>query len=138
MGAVVRFNISDFKTAYKIGMDFFNEQAGGTDIGKKLKLAYEEVFVNVLRENENSNAEVSVEIEKLSDRLEVCIRDNGIEFDPLKKKDPDITLSAEERGVGGLGIFLFKQLTDYADYEYKESFNILTFGKYISENERVK
>ena len=122
------FNIGDFETAYKKGMELFKKHTSGRSDLNKLKLAYEEVFVNILRANENSGVEVQISIEDHDDRTEVCIKDKGLRFDPFEVDSPDITLSAEERGIGGMGIFLFRQLTDYADYEYREGFNILTFG----------
>ncbi|MBR1731800.1 MAG: ATP-binding protein, partial [Ruminococcus sp.] len=55
--------------------------------------------------------------------------DNGKPFNPLAESDPDVTLSAEEREIGGLGIFLVKKTMDMIDYEYKEGQNILKIKK---------
>jgi anti-sigma regulatory factor (Ser/Thr protein kinase) len=55
--------------------------------------------------------------------------DDRVPSDPLAKEDPDVTLSVEERGVGGLGIFLTKQIMDDVAYEYREGQNILTLKK---------
>ena len=55
--------------------------------------------------------------------------DNGRPYDPTKKADPDITLSAEERDIGGLGIFMVKKSMDEIAYEYTDGFNILTIQK---------
>ena len=57
--------------------------------------------------------------------------DKGVPFDPLKKPDPDITLSAEERDIGGLGIFITKQTMDSVDYAHENGENILTMIKNI-------
>ena len=57
--------------------------------------------------------------------------DNGIPYDPLAKEDPDITLPAEERAIGGLGIFMVKETMDDISYEYKDGQNILTIKKNI-------
>ena len=59
------------------------------------------------------------------------ITDKGIPFDPLKKPDPDITLSAEEREIGGLGIFIAKKTMDSICYAYENGENILTMTKKI-------
>ena len=59
------------------------------------------------------------------------IRDSGTPFDPLKRKDPDITLSAEERDIGGLGIFITKKTMDSLHYRYQNGENILTMRKII-------
>lgn len=62
-------------------------------------------------------------------RFKITFKDNGVPYDPLKKEDPDITLSAEERGIGGLGIFLVKKTMDDIIYEFKDGQNILTIIK---------
>ena len=56
-------------------------------------------------------------------------RDNGIPFDPLAKADPDVTLSAEERNIGGLGIYMVKKSMDAMEYSRKDGQNILTITK---------
>ena len=55
--------------------------------------------------------------------------DNGVPYDPLVKADPDTTLSAEERDIGGLGIYMVKQSMDEITYEYKDGQNILAIKK---------
>ena len=57
--------------------------------------------------------------------------DKGTPFDPLKKPDPDITLSAEDREIGGLGIFITKKTMDTVSYAYENGENILTMIKKI-------
>ena len=59
------------------------------------------------------------------------LSDEGIPFDPLKKPDPDITLSLEERQIGGLGIFIVKKTMDSVSYAYENGKNILTMIKKI-------
>jgi anti-sigma regulatory factor (Ser/Thr protein kinase) len=55
--------------------------------------------------------------------------DNGVPYDPLANEDPDITLSADERGIGGLGIYIVKKSMDEITYEYKDGKNILKIRK---------
>lgn len=57
--------------------------------------------------------------------------DGGKPFDPTKKTDPNVTLSAEERQIGGLGIFMTKKMMDDVNYEYIDGKNILTLKKGI-------
>ena len=67
-----------------------------------------------------------------SDRLAtITFLDGGVPFDPLKKADPDVTLSAEERQVGGLGIFLVKKTMDDMTYRFEDGKNVLTIYKHI-------
>ncbi len=62
---------------------------------------------------------------------EITFIDEGVPFDPLAKDDPDVTLSAEERQIGGLGIFLVKKTMDGMDYRREDGKNILTICKKI-------
>lgn len=57
--------------------------------------------------------------------------DHGIPYDPLRKNDPDITLTSEEREIGGLGIFMVKKTMDEITYEYRDGQNILRIRKNI-------
>ena len=59
------------------------------------------------------------------------MRDKGVPFDPLKKPDPDITLPAEKREIGGLGIFITKKTMDTVEYAYENGENVLTMTKKI-------
>ena len=66
-----------------------------------------------------------------SRRVELVFIDRGRPFDPLAGADPDVTLPAEERQTGGLGIFLVKKLMDSVEYQYRDGQNILTVRKQI-------
>jgi serine/threonine-protein kinase RsbW len=64
-----------------------------------------------------NNHIISIEFEKESDELKISVIDDGIAYDPTLKEDPDITLSAADRPVGGLGIYLIKQIMDKVEYK---------------------
>lgn len=68
-----------------------------------------------------------------SNVLTICLKDHGVAFDPTQKADPDLTLSAEERPIGGLGIFLIKQFMDEVEYRREEGFNLFIMKKKITE-----
>lgn len=72
-----------------------------------------------------------VEVTEAPISVIITFIDRGIPYDPLKKDDPDITLSAEEREIGGLGIFMVKKTMDEITYEYKDGQNILRIRKDI-------
>ena len=97
-----------------------------------LCVAVEEVFVNVAHyaygEGEG-DVKLSICLSKADNTVTFRISDKGIPFDPLKKTDPDITLSAEEREIGGLGIFITKKTMDTVSYSYENGENILTMTK---------
>ena len=62
---------------------------------------------------------------------QITFEDEGGQYNPLETPPPDTTLSAEERGIGGLGIFMAKDLMDEIDYEYKDGKNIVRMRKYF-------
>ena len=99
-----------------------------------LCVAIEEVFVNIANYaygGGEGEVELSIDFDKETRVATFCMSDKGVEFDPLKKPDPDITLSAEEREIGGLGIFITKKTMDAVSYAYENGKNILTMIKKI-------
>ena len=103
-----------------------------TIILNKIDLAIEEIFVNIAHYAYNPEVgEAWISASFVDNVLTVIFKDKGKEFNPIAKKDPDITLSAEERDIGGLGIFLTKKFMDSVNYEYKDGQNILTIKKKI-------
>ena len=97
-------------------------------------VAIEEVFVNVARyayKDGEGDVVFGIGFDKESRTVTFRMRDKGIPFDPLKKPDPDITLSAEEREIGGLGIFITKKTMDTVAYAYENGENVLTMTKKI-------
>ncbi|MBR5795744.1 MAG: ATP-binding protein, partial [Erysipelotrichaceae bacterium] len=95
-------------------------------------VAIEEVFVNVAHyAYPEAEGDMTLQIAFDEQSREVTFRmlDKGIPFDPLKKPDPDITLSAEEREIGGLGIFIAKKTMDSINYAFENGENILTMTK---------
>ena len=97
-------------------------------------VAIEEVFVNVAHyAYGDGEGDMTLGISFDEESREITFRraDKGVPFDPLKKPDPDITLSAEEREIGGLGIFITKKTMDTVTYAYENGENILTMIKKI-------
>ena len=98
----------------------------------EIAVAAEEVFVNIASyAYAPGTGAVTVRIEISDDPAAATITfsDSGIPFDPLKKADPDVTLSAEEREIGGLGIFMTRKFMDNVTYTYRDGQNILTLKK---------
>ena len=92
----------------------------------------EEIFVNIAHyayKTGIGKAVVRVEITDELATVTITFMDHGVEYNPLERDDPDITLSAEERDIGGLGIFMTKNLMDDVTYEYNEGKNILKLKK---------
>ena len=98
----------------------------------QLAIAIEEVFVNIAYyayAPGTGEAAVRVEVSESPAAVTLSFADRGRPYDPLAKTDPDVTLGADEREIGGLGIFMTKKLTDGMSYEYRDGQNILTLTK---------
>lgn len=98
----------------------------------QIDIAIDELFGNIAHyayNPETGPATVRVEVTEAPISVIVTFIDHGIPYDPLKKDDPDVTLSAEERAIGGLGIFMVKKTMDEITYEYKDGQNILSIRK---------
>ena len=100
-----------------------------------LNLAIEEAVVNVMEYAYPEGQTGNVEIEVTADQqwMTFVITDTGIAFDPTMKEDADTTLSAEERPIGGLGIFMVRQLMDVIDYKREGNKNVLTLQKKLGD-----
>ena len=100
----------------------------------QIDLATEEIFVNIAHYSGSAEAEISCSYNIAGDgkgTLTMIFKDKGKPFNPLAKADPDLTLSAEERSIGGLGIFLTKKFMDSVEYEFADGMNILRISKNI-------
>ena len=105
------------------------------EIRTLVDVAVEEIFVNIASYAYTSDegvAELNAGFEGEPRRVVITFKDSGVPYDPLENPDPDISLSAEERSVGGLGIFLVKQIMDKVGYRYENGQNILTLEKRLS------
>ena len=118
--------------------DFVTQQLEDLDCSAKtlaqIAVAIDELFSNIVRYAYNPEvgaATVRVEVVEKPLAVTVTFIDGGRPYDPLAKEDPDVTLSAEERGIGGLGIYMVKKSMDGIAYEYKDGQNILKITKNI-------
>lgn len=119
--------------------DFVNEQLEAVNCPMKaqmqIDIAIDELFGNIANyayHPEVGSATVRVEVSESPLAVIITFIDNGVPYDPLAKEDPDITLSAEERQIGGLGIFMVKKSMDQISYEYKNGQNILRIKKNLT------
>lgn len=119
-------------------LTFVDEQLekAGCSIGlqTQIDIAVEEVFVNIAQYAYDPNiGPATISVESTSNPLTVRLTfmDQGTPYNPLAKEDPDITQSAEERPIGGLGIYMVKNIMDDVQYEYKDGQNVFTITKNI-------
>ncbi len=95
-----------------------------------INIAVEEIYVNIASYSYPSGTgEAVIRMEVSDNEATIIFEDTGIPYDPLAKEDPDVTLSAEERQIGGLGIYMVKKSMDSMEYEYRDNKNILTLKK---------
>ena len=100
----------------------------------QIDIAIDELFSNIAQYAYNpKTGKATVRVEVTENPMSVIITfiDNGVPYNPLAKADPDVTLSADEREIGGLGIFMVKKSMDDISYEYKDGQNILKIKKNI-------
>ena len=98
----------------------------------QIDVAVEELFVNIASYAYQLGvgfATVRLETEQEPLTVVITFIDRGVPYDPLAKADPDVTLSAEEREIGGLGIYMVKKSMDGIAYQYQDGQNILTIRK---------
>lgn len=118
--------------------EFVDEQLEQFDCPMKaqaqINIAIDELFSNIVHYAYNpGTGPATVRVEVVEEPLSVIITfiDQGVPYNPLAKADPDVTLSAEEREIGGLGIYIVKKNMNEITYEYKDGKNILKIRKEI-------
>ena len=118
--------------------DFVNDQLEKFNCPKKaqmqINIAIDEIFSNIAHYAYNPDVgEATVRVEVVEKPFSVVITfiDGGVPYDPLSAAEPDITLSAKERKIGGLGISIVKKIMDEIVYRYENGRNILSIIKKI-------
>ncbi|MCQ2480921.1 MAG: SpoIIE family protein phosphatase [Clostridia bacterium] len=95
----------------------------------KVNVVIDEIYSNIAYYSKAGWA--SVKYNRDDDNIYLTFTDDGSPYNPLEKEDPDITLSAEEREIGGLGVFMVKKIMDNVDYKYEDGKNVLKLTKKI-------
>ncbi len=109
----------------------------------KINIAIEELFVNIAnyayeKDNDNNLVDISINVDLENKNIIITFVDGGTKFNPISKEDPCINLPAEERKVGGLGIYIVKKTVDKIDYKYIDNKNVLTIEKSYEKGEEKK
>ena len=119
--------------------DFVQEELEKYEFSMKIILQFnlvvEELFVNVAnyayKGREPGKCKIMIEYNAEKQVVKLYLEDDGIKFNPLEIEDPDTNLSVNERGIGGLGIFLVKNNMDNIEYRYEDNKNILILSKKV-------
>ncbi len=101
----------------------------------QIDVAVEELFVNIAHyayAPKTGTATVRVEVVEDPRAVVITFIDRGVPYDPLKKQDPDVTLAAADRPIGGLGIYMVKKSMDHMEYAYRDGQNILQIRKNLA------
>ena len=121
-------------------MDFLGDQLDSVDYVMKarlqLELSIEEAYVNIINyayESEEGEVIICCNVDESPLKVTMQFIDYGKHYNPLKNEDPDISLNAEEKEIGGLGIFLIKKNVDDISYKYCDGKNILTIQKKLND-----
>ena len=104
----------------------------------QIELAVEELFVNIAHyayKDKEDGGTAKISIRHLGKDVEIIFTDSGTPYNPLERSDPDITLSADDRDIGGLGIYIVKQSMNSVSYEYIGDNNVLKMRKNIQDTE---
>ncbi len=102
----------------------------------QIDLCVEEIFVNIANyAYPGKTGDAEIRLAETDGTVTLIFTDRGKPYNPLKRRDPDITLSAKDRQIGGLGIFLVKRSMDAVSYRYEDGKNILTLTKHLSGKE---
>ncbi|MBQ7681163.1 MAG: ATP-binding protein [Oscillibacter sp.] len=115
-------------------MAFVDAQLEARDCSMKsqtqLDIAVDELFTNIASYAYGAESgEAVIEMEFPDGFAEITFRDWGTPYNPLERPDPDVTLSAEERQIGGLGIYMVKKSMDSVSYRYEDGQNVLTIRR---------
>ena len=124
-------NISEITRLYEFIEELGNDFSLSTDIVFNLNLVLEEAVVNIINyaypNEEHQSIYLSARMHEGS--IVLVLTDTGKEFDPTAAPEADVTLSADDRQIGGLGIFLIRQIMNEVKYERIEGKNVLTLEK---------
>ena len=123
-------------------LDFIDKELEENDCPVKIQMqidvAVEELYVNVAHyayTPDVGNVTISIDINENTEgeglNAVISFRDSGMPFDPTAKADPDVTLSVQERQIGGLGIYMVKKSMDEMKYSYIDGQNLLTIVKHL-------
>ena len=93
-------------------------------VANKINIVFDEIYANIVNYSKATFVTISYSIE--NGKLNLTFIDNGIPYNPIEANEPDTTLSADEREIGGLGIFMVKKMTESMEYKYTDNNNMLT------------
>ena len=123
-----RFSVAPSKESLSEASDFLDRCVEEFEIplrtGYSLKVVTDEIFSNIVYYSGAKNAEILFRVD--ADRITLVFQDDGMPYNPMEAEEQDITAGAEERSIGGLGLFMVKKMAEQVSYEYADQKNQLT------------
>lgn len=127
---LIQATVENLDSVLEYVEDILGENGVSPKICITMAIAVEELFVNIAHYAYGENTgDAEVVCECNDNKIYVTFTDSGIEFNPLLRPDPDVTLSAQDRSIGGLGIYMTKKSMDDMIYKREDGKNILTIVK---------
>jgi len=124
--------VENIETITDFVNEYLDEMGCSMKVQMQIAVVIDEVFSNIAHYaylSSVGDVTVNVDLDEESHKIMLSFADHGVKYNPLAKDDPDITLSAEDREIGGMGIFMVKKLMDEIAYEYREGQNVLKMWK---------
>jgi len=132
MSGIFHRKIDELAKVFNLVERFFAEASVEDAVRYPVELAVEEVFTNVVRHNAEGGDKIEVKLRIEGDDLALSITDfDAPRFDLQRAKDPDVTLSLQDRKPGGLGVFLVKTMMDRVDYRHENGNGTVTLYKRV-------
>lgn len=128
-------DLSEISRMAEIVHEYGRTHSFGKEVVEEINLALEELISNIILHGygEDGDLGIDVSLNLKGDTLYIVISDDAQPFNPLEIDDPDIDLPVEERQIGGLGVFLTKQVMDKLEYEVRDGRNVVLLEKQVSE-----
>jgi serine/threonine-protein kinase RsbW len=128
-----RRNFDEIQAMVKDTEHFFSEQGIDQSLRMKVDLSLEELFVNMVSYNTETDRDILIEMKPIEQGIEVSLTDFDVErFDPTLAEDVDIDAPLAERKPGGLGLYLVLKMADSIHYEYRDRKSKITFTNRIA------
>lgn len=119
----------DYEKANEDMRNVLKEHHVGKEIKDKVSICFEEILTNIIKYSyKDKKDDVVIHYHISNEQLTITFFDSGDKFNPLAKDDPDVSLKANDRPIGGLGIYMVKNMVDNIYYSYQEKHNILMFN----------
>mgnify|MGYP002079314733 CR=1 FL=1 len=118
----------ELSKVFEFLQSIFEDLNADADISMKVDLFFEELITNIIKYGYDDSLEhkINLEVNSIDNSIYCTIIDDGHFFNPLDAPEPDVTVDAEDREIGGLGILLIKSLANHCEYKRENNQNIFT------------